>query len=303
MLTNDYSFNVDRYVNEKRERAPSSFKHEVLVKYFSKYLFDMIMSKFEWDIPKDWDRNYFFNNLYKNGSIALTDIAPFGVIPQKYNFIVEDNLNVYGKPTMIHIINPYINKTVKRRIDKDCVILKFRYDYKSFYDIVEYYAELLASASESVSINLINSKFSFAVGVSNEAQAETVKAWYDNVQKGMPLTVLDNESLDGMTPVTILSQNLAQNYITPQLLEDIRTITNMFCTDIGICNNNYEKKERMISDEVNANNEETESKISLWYNHLKECVEKANSLLGINISVELKESEKEEEANAEIDNK
>ena len=60
----------------------------------------------------------------------------------------------------------------------------------------------------------------------------------------------------------------------------------MYDTDIGIPNANTDKKERLISDEVNANNYETMAKCSLWLEQLKEDIEKVKDMFGIELSVD-----------------
>ena len=60
----------------------------------------------------------------------------------------------------------------------------------------------------------------------------------------------------------------------------------MFSTAIGIPNANTDKKERLITDEVNANNEETESLCELWLEQLKKTCDKTNEMFGIDISVD-----------------
>ena len=88
-----------------------------------------------------------------------------------------------------------------------------------------------------------------------------------------------------------LSQNIKENYIVPEMLADLRKIVEMFDTEIGIPNANTDKRERLITDEVNANNFETKSKCELWLENLKECCEKANEMFGLDMSVDWREQE------------
>ena len=60
----------------------------------------------------------------------------------------------------------------------------------------------------------------------------------------------------------------------------------MFDTEIGIPNANTDKRERLITDEVNANNVETYSKCSMWLENLQEACQKVNRMFGLSISVD-----------------
>ena len=50
----------------------------------------------------------------------------------------------------------------------------------------------------------------------------------------------------------------------------------MFCTEVGIPNANIDKKERLITDEVNANNVETSSRCEMWLEEIRKGLTKAN---------------------------
>ena len=66
----------------------------------------------------------------------------------------------------------------------------------------------------------------------------------------------------------------------------MRKIEAMFDTDCGIPNSNTEKRERLITDEVNANNIETITKCELWLEQLKKNAEETNTMFGTTISVD-----------------
>lgn len=61
----------------------------------------------------------------------------------------------------------------------------------------------------------------------------------------------------------------------------------MFFNDVGINSVNTTKKERLITDEANANNEERMSKIQLMIENIRTGMNEANKIFGINLSVEL----------------
>jgi hypothetical protein len=60
----------------------------------------------------------------------------------------------------------------------------------------------------------------------------------------------------------------------------------MFRTSIGLNNANTEKKERLITDEVNANNDATYSKVELWLDTLQKSCRKVKNMFGVDISVD-----------------
>ena len=63
----------------------------------------------------------------------------------------------------------------------------------------------------------------------------------------------------------------------------MRKIEAQFDTDIGIPNANTDKKERLITDEVNSNNVETQALLDLWTESLTDGAEEANRMFGLDI--------------------
>ena len=119
--------------------------------------------------------------------------------------------------------------------------------------------------------------------------AEAIKKAFDMIMQGEPLAVYDkNADPDSNGLFETFAQNLQQNFIAPDILEAMRRVENEFCTRIGINNTNTDKKSRMLVDEVNANNGDTSSKVSLWLETMQEGIKQCNDLFGTNISVSLR---------------
>ena len=73
----------------------------------------------------------------------------------------------------------------------------------------------------------------------------------------------------------------------------MRKIMAQFDTEIGIPNANTDKRERLVTDEVNANNVETTTRCELWLDSLKECAEKTNEMFGTDVTVDWRNDPKE----------
>ena len=146
-------------------------------------------------------------------------------------------------------------------------------------------------------VSLENCKLAYVYFADNKAMAESFKKMFDKISAGEPMVVVDKNLMraDGTKSWDYFTQNIGQNYITDRALSDMRTIMNMFNTEVGLKNANTDKKERLITDEVNANNEETETKVRLWLDSLREGLAKCNEMYGLNISVKYRyENEMEE---------
>ena len=116
------------------------------------------------------------------------------------------------------------------------------------------------------------------------------KKMFDTIMSGEPAAFIDKNLFDeeGREQWTMFNQQLRQVYIAGDILEDMRKWEMRFDTEIGIPNANTDKKERLITDEVNANNAETYSKVDLWLTTMQECCEKVNAMFNTELDVRLR---------------
>ena len=260
-------------------------KNVGLTRFFQRYLLQKAISVFKWNLPENWSRDYFLYVLYCWGFIAIVNTDKFGVIPQGCGL---KGYNVFYQPRSAIIQNPLLSGTLEPVIGKQCTLLKLQPDYGGIMDLVSFYAQEMALASEAIDVNLLNSKLSYVFTASNKNAAESLKKLYDRIASGEPAVVIDKNLYndDGSVSWEAFQQNVGQNYIACDLLSDLRKIEAEFDTKIGIPNANTDKKERLITDEVNANNVETRNLPELWLESLQKGCKEANAMFGINISVD-----------------
>lgn len=268
-------------------------KNTGLAAYYRKYLFQRLISVYKWTLPDTWAKNYFESVLFSNGYISIINTDKFGVIPQMCGLMGYD---VFYQPTNAIISNPLLTGILQPRIGTQCTIIKLQNNYSGALDIVETYAELLAMAMETASVDLVNSKLAYVFGSNNKSGAESLKKLYDTIASGNPAVFYDKQlnNPDGSPNWTYFSQNLKENYIVTDILNDMRNIMNQFDSEIGIPNANTEKRERLISDEVNANAAETRCLSDLWLESLQDGCRRTMDMFGISISVEKRYNNNEE---------
>ena len=278
------SYDYTNLFNSCSSPSTVHVKNTALQRFFRRYLFQKAISVFKWKLPETWNRDYFLYVLYAWGYICVVETDKFGVVCQAG---VPYGYDVYYQPTNMIITNPLFKKSLEPRIGVDCTVFKLQPDWGGIGDLVGYYADMMALCSETAGVNLLNSHLSFVFPAKDKPTAETYKKLFDKVSGGEPCVVVDKQLFreDGTQVWSPFQQNLTQNYIVSDILGDMRKIEAMFDTDVGIPNANTDKKERLISDEVNANNLETISKCEVWLEHLKECAKKTNAMFGTNITV------------------
>lgn len=259
-----------------------------LTYYFKKYLIQKIFSVYEFELPEEWDKDYFLYTLFLQGFIAVIKTDKFGVIPQHCSLWGR---TVFYTPSNVTISNPLLSGITQPKIGVECSLIKLQPDYSGVYDIITYYAELLALCIQTASSNLINSKLSYVFATKNaKAGAESLKELYDRIASGEPAVFVDDKLYknDGSPSWELFNQNVGANYITNEILADMNKIMNMFNTDIGINNANFEKTERLNIPETVANNDETQSKAQVWLETMQRGIDMTNKLFNTNLSVKLR---------------
>ena len=253
--------------------------------YFKRYLLKRAISVFEFKLPKLWNANYFLYTLFMNGFISVLNVEPYGVICQQCGLM---GYNLYYNPTQITVSNPNITGIINRTIGSDCAVIQLQPDYAGVMDIVEYFSAKLALLSEALDMNMLNSKLAYLFYATNKREAESFKKLFDNVMAGEPAVIVDTAlKPDDGDIIKAFANNLKQNYITPDMLTDMRTLLNEFDSMVGLPNANTQKRERMITDEVQANDIETKSLSALWLETVKTGMDVANSLFpGLDLDVD-----------------
>lgn len=284
--------------NSRMSPSTVHCKNTALVNYYTKYLFEKVISIYKWEgIPDSWAVNYFLYTLFGKGFLAVFDTEEYGVIP---NECALAGYNVFYQPTTALVANPALRENRRMLIGEECELIRMQPNYSGVMDIVSNYADLMALAMETAGINLLNSKLSYVFFSDNQANAASFKKLYDKIASGEPMAVIDKDliGIEGEKHWELFTQNVGQNYITDRVLTDMRTLENMFNTEIGIPNANTMKRERLISDEVNSNNVDTQSKVILWLETMQNDIKKVNDMFDLNISVKYRYEDKEVEADA-----
>lgn len=279
----NYEF-INQY-NAMRSPSTVHCRNTALVEYYTRYLFQKVISVFEFEgLPEEWADNYFKYVLFGYGVIAVIYTDKYGVICQDCGL---SGFDVFYQPTRCIIANPHLPGLKEFKIHENCEIIKLQPDYGSVMDLVTTYADLMALALETTGANLLNSKLSYVFFADNKTAAESFKKVYDRVASGEPMAVIDKLLVkeDGTPAWQMFTQNVGQNYITDRLLNDMKTLEDQFNTVIGVPNANTQKRERMITDEVNANNVDTQCRVNLWLETMNKDIEQVNKMFGTDIKV------------------
>ena len=116
----------------------------------------------------------------------------------------------------------------------------------------------------------------------------------DTISKGVHIKGIDvsgltkDEAIDKVKSHLdeIMNETISLDYNNKQYYVEVEQIEAMFDTRIGIPNANTDKKERLVTDEINANNVETATMCEQWLDCIKKGIEKANAMYNLTLAVD-----------------
>ncbi len=200
--------------------------------------------------------------------------------------------NVYGLPTKYRVcsLNGKYNETVD--IDNG-VLLKNNPLGVQEYSTLEIFAQRINDIERTQDVNLFQQNIPKLL-LTDEDGKLTVKNIIKKLKEFKFVIIGRNTLSKSITKNDVL--DTSSPYLLDKLQEQKEDLKNELLAYLGINNNsNVKKKERMVVDEVNANNEFTSINLDLMYDMRKKFVEEFNAKFGTNIEVEKREVEEDGE--------
>lgn len=262
------------------------------VEFYKRLLYTKVYSTLDFTLPEDWKKNYFRFLLFHFGSLGVIYTNEFGWVCQPYSIV---KLDIYYNPKVIEVYNQFIKTPKIGAVGINAGIIKCMDDYFGLDDIVTRYATDLAQCDRSIEVNLMNSNVTAFFKAKSKKEADAIREAYGQATTGKPLVIINKEVMGDEEGIDTLLPNMKNNFLVNDLLQARRGILNAFLTEIGIRNANYDKKERLNSQEVSENNDETSAVISVIYDNIKKSMEEVNKISGLGLDVKLHFDYKQED--------
>ena len=230
-----------------------------------------------------WDKDAFKYGLYMLGYLAVFRSAEYGIVPQPGRVT---GFGLQYQPSGITIATPYFSFQRPLKIGVETELVKLTPDYTGVFDIVTKYAAELKEIDTSIKSAARNSRLAYALIASSDKSARTMQAIREKIINGDDVIIDEKVMRDKVNPEQPpwfqFDRDVKTNYVLGDLLDARRTTLVDFYREIGVKMID-EKKERMISAEVDAGNAETFIRSEVWIETLKESCEKVNAMFGTNI--------------------
>lgn len=200
-------------------------------------------------------------------------------------------VNVYGDPTRYRAVGFGYSKEYKV---EDCVLMENNKLRMPTADIVTYFTKQLYEIVRTRDVNVKTLKLPFLLATTDK-EVFTVKNILKQIDENVH-AVITNKNVINLEDIIKVLPTGVRPY-TAELTDLYHDVLNECLTYLGINNANTDKKERLITDEANANNQFIDSCTEMFLESRQRAVEEINKKFGTNITVELR-TEKEVQDNA-----
>ena len=242
---------------------------------------NLALNRFKWEnLPEGITSRKIEEFLVQHGqTMFFKDNGVFIVLPS-YGV---GRYDIYNEPLTYNVIGNNYNKMIDR---EDGVLIRNNATSSNDYDDLLLFAERINEVEQTMDINLNGQKTPFVI-LCDEKERLTFKNILNQVQK-FKYAIFGSKKLS-MNSMSVMETK--SEYLLDKLQDHKNSLMNELLTFLGINNNNTDKKERLLVDEVNANNEFILVNIDHMYEERKKACEEINKKFGLNITVNRREVE------------
>jgi hypothetical protein len=250
------------------------------LQYYNKFK-SLAMSIFKWNnLPNTIDERYLELQLFEKGQVLFFYDEVLGHLTLPF---VGERLDIYNEPTTrrVHSPNGYQNVLNAH----NSVIIYNNYIHTSSTDLIELYSKRLSNIERTIDVNLESLKTPVII-TCTETQRLTLLNLMQETRANTPF-IFGDESLKLNDSITVLDLNATYHADKLQVLKT--QLKNELLTELGISNGSFNKKERMLSAEVELNTGDINAQKYTRLGVREIACNQINEMFSLNVSVEFRE--------------
>lgn len=260
-------------------------KHEIDAFKITNYqrLYDyykmLALNMFTWEnLPETMNSRYIENALYEHGLCLVNNDKDMGLISVPCSY--GANMNINGESTEVITSGYNYIKTIKYINNDECTLIRNNDLAKATRDYISNYAERMLEVEMCIRANINQQKFPWFINASEKTK-KALEIIFDKVDNFEPF-ILANREIMGENPLEVLT--MSTPYVADKLNQYKYELEREILTFLSL-NNNFEKKERLLTDEVNSNNDFINTNAMLMYKNRLQACKEINEKFGLNVRV------------------
>lgn len=261
-----------------KEKNKANFLNRNAFLFYYQWIKLLCLSMFKWDnLPAGCDSDFIEKQLYENGRVIFANHKKYGII----NLALTDDYkrNVYDKP----IIYTGIAGSFKMSCDfRNSYIVQNNILNIPSLPIACFFAEKISNVDRVWDVNLLGQKTPLIFKASPE-EYFTLENIINDIYSNVPI-LKTKDKFDLNSKLEVLKTDMP--YLLDKLKDSKTNVMNELLTFLGIKNVAINKRERLVTDEANSNNELVALDLNIFLSKRKEAAKEINKKFGTNIKVE-----------------
>lgn len=251
----------------------------ILTDYFVRLML-ISRSLFKWEnLPNGLDEKWIERYLFAEGGCLFYKDERYGYMVAKMG--ETGALNYYDEPTTLKpYATNYVYEGKELENNVNCVIIRNNDEMLPTAPTIQIYAYDLTNLKRTQDVNICSLKMPTIIRCSDK-QRLSLKQAINQRNDNEPVIWAD-KNLD-LNNAEVL--DLKAPIVFDKLQIQKHAVWNECMTFLGINNANMDKRERLVDDEVQANNEQVKASEDVMLKARQEACKRINKMFGLNIQV------------------
>lgn len=271
---NRYFFELMRYKYDYKNK-------DVNINNYIRYMLNRTNAMFEYEnLPDTMNADILELQLQTNGTAVI-----YKHDGKLYSFIagLGGERDVYYRPTLAVITNPYLKLSTNAVIDKDCVVMHNDSTWTGLMPLYSKYANLLTETDITIFIQNINNRIQTIMSTNDINTKDSAEIFLKKIAEGEQGIILE----DGMFETFRTNDFIKHNSSVHELIELKQYISSQWFIDIGLSSSYNMKSQYLNYSETSIDNDILTPLVDDMLKNRKQDIEKVNKMFGTNITVEL----------------
>ena len=240
----------------------------------------LALNMFTWEnLPETMNSRYIENALFEHGLCLVNNDENLGFISVPCNY--GANMNINGESTEVITSGYNYIKTINYINNKDCVLIRNNDLAKATRDYIANYAERMLEVEMCIRANINQQKFPWFINATEKTK-KSLEIIFDKVENFEPFILANKEIGLGDNALEVLT--MPTPFVADKLNQYKYELEREILTFLSL-NNNFEKKERLLTDEINSNNDFISTNAMLMYKNRLQACKEINKKFGLNVKV------------------
>ena len=268
-------------------KSVAQMSNNITFSYYYYKLMLICLALFEWEgLPNNMESRWIENYLFRDGQCVFYKDPTMSFMVA--GVAQDGSVNCYNDPTTLTpVAENYVYNGEQLTNSENCYLIRNNMLRLPEFSVVRFYAWKLTNLDRAIDVNIEAQKTPTVVKCTDK-QRLSLKNAINQRRDNEPVMYVD-ESLD-MNAITTLDLK------PPMVFKDLQVqkhmLLNEFFTDIGVNNANMDKRERMVANEVEANNEQVKASEDVLLRSREEACKQLNRIFGLNLKVKRRELDK-----------